>query len=205
VLIALVGFTFFICDFFNTHVPVIDGLSFWFGDLFRAVLAQTGLSHPAGRLRYRVAVAVIGVGYLFILVVGLIRAMANSPYEYFTCECPRNAIGFIHSRSFFDTIDTTYGIIGAILEFVVIVLLVRQYASARAEGRPAGLPWLATAGALVTLLGMDLLTRTVDFSQATRDWLYLLVHAALAVAAVSFLVAFRAERIAVPRAPMETR
>ena len=57
----------------------------------------------------------------------------------------------------------------------------------------------------MTLLGMDLLTRTVDFSQATRDWLYLPVHAALAVAAVSFLVAFRAERIAVPRAPMETR
>ena len=117
--------------------------------------------------------AVIGLGYLFILVVGLIRALAYNPYEYFTCECPRNAIGFIHSRSFFNTMDNVYGIIGAILELLVIVLLLRQYASGRAEGRSTGLPWLATAGALVLVLGMDLLTRSVDFSPAAQDWLYL--------------------------------
>jgi hypothetical protein len=202
-LIALVGFTYFIGDFFGTHVPVIVGLSFWFGDLFRAVLAQTGLSHPIGRLRSRVALALVGIGYLFILIVGLIRAMANNPHEYFTCDCPRNTIGFIHSLSFFDTIDTTYGIIGSIIEIAVIVLLLRQYASARREGRSAGLPSLATAVAFVMMLGMDLLTKFVDFSPATRDWLYLPVHIALAAAALSFLLAFGAKRIAVARAPAE--
>jgi hypothetical protein len=201
-LIALVGFTFFIGDFANTNVPVIVALSFWFGDLFRVILAQTGLSYPIGRLRYRAATAVVGIGYLFILVVGLIRAMANNPYEYFTCECPRNALGFIHSRSFFDTIDTTYGIIGAILEVVVIVLLIRQRASVRREGRSASLPWLATAAAFAMMLGMDLLTRTVEFSQATLDWLYFPVHAALAGAALSFLMALRREPV--PAVPVTT-
>ncbi|HYT81063.1 MAG TPA: hypothetical protein VEQ37_17760 [Actinomycetota bacterium] len=199
-LIALVGFAFFIGAFFNTHVPVMVGLSFWFGDLFRVLLAQTGLAYPAGRVRSRVAMAVIGLGYLFILVVGLIRALAYNPYEYFTCECPRNAIGFIHSRSFFDTMDNVYGVIGAILELVVIVLLLRRYASGRAEGRSAGLPWLATAGALLVVLAMDLLTRSVDFSPAAHDWLYLPAHAALASAALSFLLALRGQPVAT--APM---
>ena len=54
-LIALVGFTFFIGRFLGTHVPVIVGLSFWFGDLFRVLLAQTGLAYPTGRVRSRVA------------------------------------------------------------------------------------------------------------------------------------------------------
>ncbi len=195
-MIALVGFTFFIGRFLGTHVPVIVGLSFWFGDLSRVLLAQTGLAYPTGRVRSRVAMAVIGLGYLFILVVGLIRALAYNPYEYFTCECPRNAIGFIHSRSFFNTMDNVYGIIGAILELLVIVLLLRQYASGRAEGRSTGLPWLATAGALVLVLGMDLLTRSVDFSPAAQDWLYLPAHAALAGAALSFLLALRGEPVA---------
>lgn len=190
-LIALVGFTFFIGDFFGTHVPFIVGLSFWFGDLFRVVLAHTGLAHPTGRVSSRATRAVIAFGYGFIVIVGLVRAMAYNPYEYETCECPRNAIGFIHSKSFFDTIDTVYGIIGGILSLVVIVLLLRRYATAGSDRGNLALPWLAVAGAFVMMMAMDILTDVMDFSPSTQDWLYLPVHIALAAAALSFLLAFR--------------
>jgi hypothetical protein len=202
-LIALVGFTFFIGDFFNTHVPIIVGLSVWFGDLFRVLLAHAGLSHPTGRLRSRVALIAVGVGYAFIFVVGLIRAMADNPYLYETCECPRNAIGFIHSESFFDAVDAIYGIIGAILAVVVIVLLLRMYATSGRGGGVMGLPWLAVTGAFVMMMAMDILTDVIDFSPSTQDWLYLPVHIALAGAALSFLLAFRGERLPVTRAASE--
>jgi hypothetical protein len=199
-LIALVGFTWFIGDFFGTHVPFIVGLSFWFGDLFRVVLAHAGLAHPTGHVASRATRAVIGVGYAFILVVGLIRAMAYNPYEYQTCECPRNAIGFIHSESFFDTIDTVYGVIGGVLALIVIVLLLRLYAKSGPDRGRAALPWLAVAGAFTMMMAMDILTDVLDFSPSTQDWLYFPVHIAIAGAALSFLLAFRGELVPAPRA-----
>jgi hypothetical protein len=133
----------------------------------------------------------------------LIRAMADNPYLYQTCECPRNAIGFIHSESFFDAVDTVYGIVGALLAVVVIVLLLRLYATSRRDQGVMALPWLAVAAAFIMMMAIDILTDVVDFSVATQDWLYLPVHVALAGAALSFLLAFRGERLLVTRGAAE--
>ena len=60
--------------------------------------------------------------------------MSFRPYDYFGCECPRNALGFINNKGFLDAVDMTFGIVGAVIELLLIVLLIKLYFQVRGEG-----------------------------------------------------------------------
>ena len=191
VFLLLVGFTWFIGSLLGLHVPLLVGLSLWFQDLWRVVLAHTALAYPAGELRPGLPRALVVFGYGFIVAGGFIRTLADNAHEYFTCECPRNALGFIHNKAFFETVDNVYGIIGALIELVLIVLLVRLYLQARREERSRSTPLLVTAGAFGILLVVEVMTRMVEVSPPVFDWLFFLVHLGLVAAAASYALALR--------------
>jgi hypothetical protein len=104
-----------------------------------------------------------------------------------SAECP----GIIHNKGFYNAVDNIYGVLGAVLEVAVIVLLLR---AARRHRAPVQLPLLVTAFSVATLLGIDLVTRSMDFSKSAQDWLYFLVAVTLVIAAISYLPALLRER-----------
>jgi F0F1-type ATP synthase assembly protein I len=195
VFLALVGFAWIFGGLGGSTVStLLNAVTLWFGDLWRVVLAHTALAYPEGRLRDGLARRVVWIGYAFIAVGGLVRTLAFAPYEWQSCECPRNAFAIFHSQRLFDGIDLVYGIIGAVLELVIIVLLVRFYRGSPNEQRRLHAPLLVTAGAFALLLVVELFTRAIDVSQDVNDWLFFFVHLGLVAAAISYPLALRRER-----------
>jgi hypothetical protein len=195
--LVLVGFSWFIHMLEGLHVPVVVALSVWFAELWRVVLAHTALAYPGGELRPGLPRALVLTGYAFVLAAGLVRTMAFRPYDYFNCECPRNALGFINNEGFFNVMDRTYGIIGGVFELVLIALLVRLYFQARGAERSLHAPLLATAGAFALILIVDLVTQFAHVPNVAYDWMYFLVHLAFIGATASYVLALRRERVAV--------
>jgi hypothetical protein len=202
-LLLAVGFAWFIGDYFGTHVPAIVAVAYWFQDLFRVFLAQAGLSYPSGRLGRGAARLVVGAGYVFILVFGLIRTLTYAPYLYENCECPHNALAFIHNKGLFDALDNIYGILGAVLEIIIIVLLVRLFLRSDPAERERSLPWLATAGAFAVLVAIDVLTKSIDVSDNVADWLYFVVSVSLILSALSFLRARQTREMTMTAQPTD--
>ena len=198
VFLLLVGFAWFIGNLEGLRVPLIVAFSLWFGDLWRVVLAHTALAYPEGELRPGISRGLVLFGYGFVVVGGFIRTIAANANEYFTCECPRNALGFVHNKDFFETADNIYTLTGALIELVLIVLLVALYFRARGEDRTPNMPLLATAGALALLLFVDVFTEIVELhSPLVFDSLLFVVHLGFVAVAASYVLALRRERATV--------
>jgi hypothetical protein len=197
VFLLLVGFTWFIGSLEGLRVPLIVALSLWFQDLWRVVLAHTALAYPEGELRQGLSRAVVLFGYGFIVAGGLIRTMAANGDEYYTCECPKNALGFIHNKAFFEAVDNVYGLIGALIELILIVVLVRLYSQSRADERPLHRPLLITAVAFAIVLVVEVLARAIEVSPPMFEWLYFVVHLGFVGAAASYVLALRRDPAAV--------
>jgi hypothetical protein len=187
----------------NSHVALLNGFTLVLQDLWRVLLAHTAFAHPEGKLREGLPRVLIPIGYAFILVGGLIGALAFAPYEWESCECPRNAFAIFHSKKLSEGIDNVYGIIGAVLELVIIVLLVRLFARSPGGERRLHSPLLVTAAAFALLLAVDVATKVHEFSFGIHDWLYFFVHLGLVAAAISYPLALRKE-LPAPAAASET-
>lgn len=203
VFLFLVGFTFFIGALEGLRVPLLVALSLWFADLWRVVLAHTALAHPRGELRQGLSRAVVLFGYGFIVAGGLIRTMAANGDEYYTCDCPKNALGFIHNKGFFEATDNVYALIGALIQLVLIVLLVRLYSQSRTDERPQHLPLLVSAVAFAIVLVVEVFVRAseVSLSPLVVDSLFFVVHLGFVAAAASYVLALRREPATVSATP----
>lgn len=191
-LFAVFALSWYITNLADTHVSFLVGINTWLQDLYRVVFAHIVLAYPTGRLSWRPARIVVIVGYVAVVVGGLLRALTYQPYEFQSCECPRNAFAVFSNESTYNKIDDIYSLVGFLLAIAVLVLIVVLLTRWRAIG--AGVTatpiWIALFATIAIIVSAAIRDQTDLSRNGLIVWLWV-EGAALIATALGFLAARR--------------
>lgn len=154
-LMAAVGFLWFLPNLDWWHAPAAYILVRFFGDLYLAVAVQMVLAFPSGRLPSRVERAVVVAAYADALVVANLGEPFRDPLLEGCSDCPHNPVLVHASKPLAEYPDLVGTIVGAVLAAALVALLLLRWRQATAPARRVLAPVL-WSGALVAALQVAL-------------------------------------------------
>lgn len=129
-LLAGVGFVWFVSVLFFTDSDLAFSLSFVASDLFWAPVAHLLLAFPTGRLASRVDRVVVGLVYVWVLVGNSLRVLFLDFTSAGCQDCPRNVFMLRDDLYLLGVMSVVDAIVGVALAVSVVVMLVRRWRAA---------------------------------------------------------------------------
>lgn len=154
-LMAAVGFLWFLPNLDWWHAPAAYIVVRFFGDLYLAVAVHLVLAFPSGRLASRVERAVVVAAYADSLVVANLGEPFRNPRLEGCSDCPNNPMLVHASKPLAEYPDLVGTIVGAVLAAAVVALLLLRWRRSTAPARRVLAPVL-WSGALVAALQVAL-------------------------------------------------
>lgn len=155
ILMAAVGFLWFLpnLDWWQAPTPYL--LMRLFGDLYLAVAVHMVLAFPSGRLASRLERVVVLAAYMDALVISNLGEPFRDPHLESCAECADNPVLVHASKPLAEYPDLVGTIVGAVIAGAVVALLLRRWRRATAPARRVLAPVL-WSGAFVAALQVAL-------------------------------------------------
>lgn len=165
-LLAAVGFAWFVTEFAYSDKPWIFITGVVLGNLPIVVLAHLIMSFPSGRLENRTARWLIVIGYLDAVGLALASMLVlERPIPEMRCfGCADNPIALTHWPEIFKILNSISAIGGVVLITTMVVLSVRRWMRLTGPARASVTPVMFTGGLTLALLAV-----TIAISQVNGD------------------------------------